>query len=747
LGGYARKVASLLRRWSILPGVVVGVILSLVFVGQAWGTVISEFDLPEGGGPIAAGPEGALWFAPGGRLGRVGTDGNIDEIALSGQTGYPQAITAGPDGNLWISTSHAIDRVTTAGALTEFPLPGEKELPGEIVAGADGNLWFTLWVPEHKVRGVEERTGSAFVVQITPSGQMTRFKLPGPAKARNTAPAAIVAGPDGDVWFTDPALGRIGRVTTKGAITEFDLDVSPRGLTLGPDGNLWFSSFAGIGRISPTGEIREFPSRAGAGSQIATGPEGDFWFAGSELSVGRMTPFGQFSWFGLEGGARALDIAAGNDDGIWVSASSRPTKFSTKDSLVRITPGAPGAEVVSTAATMRGGKVALELACGGSTSGCTGDLEIGEARRPIASSPYSLSPESTGKVTLSLFAPARRLLARERFLRERVEVDADGGVGGSSTIVLRRPHPLRGAPRPGHPLLMPLPEGYDSCCIALGWEGDFWLSGGVGRLTRVTPNGELRNFRIPAFERAPGAIVAGPRRSMWFLEERPYAVVDPTPALGRIAANGNFSEIQLPKGPYAQDLTVGPEGNLWIARASLLGGEVDRVTPGGQVTRFRMRGETNAITAGPRHSVWFALAGTTIGRIGPRGKLRKLDVPGRGFIDDMTEGPDGNLWYTHWGRRGPPTIGRMTPSGQVAEFPLHKRGRPGGTPATIIAGPDGNLWFTEYEPARIGRITPRGKITRWRRGGAAAASIAVGPEGNLWFSSAQTETIAVLAPK
>ncbi len=89
----------------------------------------------------------------------------------------------------------------------------------------------------------------------------------------------------------------------------------------------------------------------------------------------------------------------------------------------------------------------------------------------------------------------------------------------------------------------------------------------------------------------------------------------------------------------------------------------------------------------------------------------------------------------------------MTPSGQVAEFPLHKRGRPGGTPWTIIAGPDGNLWFTEYEPARIGRITPRGKITQWRRGGAAAGSIAVGPEGNLWFSSGQTETIAVLAQK
>ncbi len=735
------------RKWSVLAGAVIGVILSLALAGPAWGAVeIAQFDLAGDGGPIASGPEGALWVAPAGRLDRVSADGKVDEFTLSGQTGYPQDIAAGPDGNLWISTSEAIDRVTTKGALTEFPLPGEIELPGEIVAGVDGNLWFTLWVPSHKVKGVEERTGAAFVVRITPSGEMARFELPGPARVRNAAPAAIVAGPDGAVWFTDPALGRIGKITPAGTIAEYDLDVSPYGLTAGHDGNLWFTSSAGIGSISAAGEVREFPSRPPTAGQIATGPEGNLWFTGYGYgSAGRMTPSGHFSWFSLKTGAAALDIAAGPDGGIWVTTSTNPIKGVVKAPIARITPGAPGAEVVSTAATVHGGQVPLELACSGSASGCTGNLKIGGGKRPIAAGPYSLAPESTGVVTLSLSASARRLLARERFLREWVEVDADGGVGGASTVLLRRAHPLRRAPRPGHSLLMPLPEGYGSCCIALGWDGDFWLSGAVGKLTRVTPAGELSSFHIPAFERAPGPIVAGPRHSMWFLEERPDVVVDTTPLLGRVAADGAFSEIPLPKGPYAEDLAVGPDGNLWVARAALRSGEVDRVTPAGKVTRFRMPGETGAITAGPERSVWFALAGTTIGRIGPSGKLRKFDVPGRGFINDITKGPDGNLWYTHWGRRGPPTIGRMTPGGRVTEFPLHKRGRPGGTPATIIAGPDGNLWFSEFEPARIGRITPRGKITRWRRGGAAADSIAVGPEGNLWLSSGRTETIAVLA--
>jgi virginiamycin B lyase len=48
----------------------------------------------------------------------------------------------------------------------------------------------------------------------------------------------------------------IGRITTEGAITEFPLPTAgaqPAIIITGPDGNLWFSEFAGdrIGRITP----------------------------------------------------------------------------------------------------------------------------------------------------------------------------------------------------------------------------------------------------------------------------------------------------------------------------------------------------------------------------------------------------------------------------------------------------------------------------------------------------------------
>jgi virginiamycin B lyase len=97
--------------------------------------------------------------------------------------------------------------------------------------------------------------------------------------------------------------------------------------------------------------------------------------------------------------------------------------------------------------------------------------------------------------------------------------------------------------------------------------------------------------------------------------------------------------------------------------------------------------------------------------------------------EDITSGPDGNLWFTEFlGNK----IGRVTPRGAITEYPVPTVG---GDPEGIAAGPDGNLWFTEFNGDKIGRITTGGAITEfplpsydsWPYG------IAAGPDGNLWF--------------
>src|SRR5262245_28898572 len=53
----------------------------------------------------------------------------------------------------------------------------------------------------------------------------------------------ITAGPDGNLWFTEGSVRRIGRISLAGVVTEFSTGISgsPGGITAGPDGNLWFT--------------------------------------------------------------------------------------------------------------------------------------------------------------------------------------------------------------------------------------------------------------------------------------------------------------------------------------------------------------------------------------------------------------------------------------------------------------------------------------------------------------------------
>ncbi len=67
-------------------------------------------------------------------------------------------------------------------------------------------------------------------------------------------PALIVAGADGNVWFTDlGSTPAIGRVTPSGAITEYSTGLNsgslPAFIVAGADGNIWFTDEGQRGRL------------------------------------------------------------------------------------------------------------------------------------------------------------------------------------------------------------------------------------------------------------------------------------------------------------------------------------------------------------------------------------------------------------------------------------------------------------------------------------------------------------------
>jgi streptogramin lyase len=105
----------------------------------------------------------------------------------------------------------------------------------------------------------------------------------------------------------------------------------------------------------------------------------------------------------------------------------------------------------------------------------------------------------------------------------------------------------------------------------------------------------------------------------------------------------------------------------------------------------------------------------------------------------LTLGPDGNIWYTE-PYVSSDIVGRLTPSGQITEFPI-----PFGSngAAYITTGPDGNLWFEATSENAIGRITPSGVLTIFNDPATTRVyrGLTSGPNGNLWATTNEYNTI------
>ena len=188
--------------------------------------------------------------------------------------------------------------------------------PAAIGAGPDGNLW------------VADRGTTPALARITPAGVITEFST---GLNAGSKPADIDMGDDGNLWFTDQGTTKaIGRITPNGTITEFTAGLNagalPNGLTAGPDGNLWFAdrgTTPAVGRITPDGTITEFPTGTGSSPRgIVDGPDGNLWFtdAGTTKSIARITPDGMtITRFtaGLNPGSSPRAIDQGPDGNLW----------------------------------------------------------------------------------------------------------------------------------------------------------------------------------------------------------------------------------------------------------------------------------------------------------------------------------------------------------------------------------------------------------------------------------------------
>jgi streptogramin lyase len=196
--------------------------------------------------------------------------------------------------------------------LHEFPFQNFTGLAG-ITSGPDGNLWFA--------ESIVNKIG-----RMTTSGTVTEFVIPSAV----SIPTSITSGPDGNMWFTETKANQIGRITTSGVITEFALlgaNSQPSSITSGPDGNLWFTENFGnkIGRITTSGIIMEFPipSANSLPIGITSGPDGNLWFAETRGKIGRITPSGAITEFPCPNPyCSPTGISSGPDGNLWFTETT-----------------------------------------------------------------------------------------------------------------------------------------------------------------------------------------------------------------------------------------------------------------------------------------------------------------------------------------------------------------------------------------------------------------------------------------
>jgi streptogramin lyase len=223
----------------------------------------------------------------------------------------------------------ALPAAADTGAILEYSVPTANSQPVSIVAGPDGNLWFT------------EFRGSK-IGRTSTDGVFTEYPIPTP----NSQPDDMDVGPDGNLWFAEVLGNRIGRITPDGVITEFVVPTPnsrPTVVAAGPDGNLWFTERGTVaspgnkvGRITPQGAITEWtlPNPGSRPLGITAGPDGNVWFAEQAGNrIGRIDPAtGAITEFPLPSpNSQPWEITGGPDGNVWF------TEFSG-NRIGRITP-------------------------------------------------------------------------------------------------------------------------------------------------------------------------------------------------------------------------------------------------------------------------------------------------------------------------------------------------------------------------------------------------------------------------
>jgi streptogramin lyase len=663
---------------------------------------------------------------------------HVQEWQMPIPIGAPKSIVSGPDGAMWAFAAGADEIVridSTDGALlSAWPVPDVFHATySALAAGPDGNMWFTDPAGTTNANA----TAANSIVKIDMTGQMTHYPL-SPNGATPVGPRGIVPGPTTDansMWFADSANGDlIGRINTDGTGAQSWSLPGYTGtgfaITRGPDANGTPNAAVWLATYSDTSSVDHL-LRLEPNSTAGGAPQ--VTLAVALPSLWHAT--------GLTGGP--VDPVTGKQDGVWLTDD-------THDRLGHVTP----------TGSMTSWPVTLQDpdAPSGGSQGCQAPNAAtgcapGSLRSPTA---ITVGPDNL------IWVDVKSVNSIARFDPQTQTFDRQ--YRGLSTIV--RPVGIASGPDGNvwytsvdgslygrvvlSPVADPVPQ---ASSFTVSGPFDYYLNGlqfplhQVGQPFGLAPSGsgrlEVAMAQSDRLQRVPTSLAGGPL-------DADHEQIEANETTDPTTAALPWRTINIPKAGPRLILGNGPgtSNSEWV---TMYDDTVERVIPGNASlgdTWLSVATVTGLAAccltvpgviglSGPgdvanaqNGNIWFTEFASGNVALASGGVGVELTPP---TVDSgpfgLTGTSDGSMWFAE-SKAG--QIGRMSNSAGFTEYPLGA----GTDPYGVTTGPDGNVWFTLRGTNEVGRIDPAGHVSRWAvpTAGSQPTAIKTGPDGAMYVT-------------
>jgi streptogramin lyase len=667
-------------------------------------------------------------------------------------------------------------------------------------AGAHTSVKFTqqagstLWLPSKQ----EGTTANQTVTFAYQAGPYVEYAMPSESRAQH-----VVTGSDGNLWVALCGTGKIAKVTTTGAVTEYSAGVQePRDMTVGSDGNVWFTGGAVgterhyVTRITPSGVTTKFavPSSEAIVWGVTTGPDGNVWFlvknVGGIYKIGKMTPSGTVTEYAIPGESGLSNITAGPDGNIWFTQAFRDkiVKMTTSGTILGefsvpagskpsgITSGPDGKLWFTTEGTKKIGKITTSgtiteyslpsetNVAGRIVSGPDGNVwfatfgsksKVGKITTSGTVTNYSLPEDNLTGLTVG---PDGNIWFSGEYPTSKVGVIPISGINLEPTEVL--------APAPAgvscSPTLKPgcraLRFTYATSTTATGEGSSEWgdYQTRLKEVMLIAYSPAEKEMRSPIVARYsydkqgrlravwnPQLIAASLKTLYAYDKENHVTAMSPPGQEPWI-----FSYGQIPgdagTGRLVKAMRASASTELWTSSAPELTSMPKLSGTLGQGVRLAVSNGTW------NHAVSYAYQWKSCNGSGsgckaipgannPNYTLQAGDVGST--IKAAVTATNGGGSTTVETRTSPPVEGTGSP--QFTEYALPV----GSGPFGVTAGPDSNVWFTTQKTEKVGKITSSGAITEYSSNTHGyednPEGITSGPDGNLWYVEAFSHAKAI----